>query len=148
MDKIIRIALQTQFPAVNMDSLLSVINATPNPTMATEMLLEVWEEPKILLYWEREHRDGTVVKRNFVSADFWRNKVTYSQEVPEKVQLYYPAGTTQEQAKELEGAKSSKEFGQYYEYYWMPTGNVKLQNDTCDLAEWLEYQKKPYLQAH
>lgn len=47
MDKIMRYALQAAFPGLNIDTLQEIISVTPNPTVAAEMLLGLYEPPVI-----------------------------------------------------------------------------------------------------
>jgi hypothetical protein len=58
MNKIIRAALTATFPGINIDAILEVINATQNPTGATEKLIGVFEEPVLKRHWKR----GTDIK--------------------------------------------------------------------------------------
>lgn len=73
MDKIIAVALKAQFPGINIDAVLEVINATPNPVVAAETLLGIYEEPIIA--------NHSMVERNavcrFVSFDKYKQRVSY-----------------------------------------------------------------------
>ena len=44
---IVETALATRFNADTIPTLMEVIHATPNPTVATELLLDVYEMPEI-----------------------------------------------------------------------------------------------------
>lgn len=73
MDKIITVALKAQFPGINIDAVLDVINATSNPVIATETLLGIYEEPIIA--------NQSMVERNavctFTFFDKYRQRVSY-----------------------------------------------------------------------
>ena len=73
MDKIIVVALKANFPGININAVMDVINATPNPVVATETLLGIYEEPEIAYQ--------SMVERNtvctFVSFDKYKERVTY-----------------------------------------------------------------------
>lgn len=73
MDKIIAVALKAQFPGINIDAVMDVINATPDPEIATETLLGIYETPDIA-------NQSMVEKGNvctFVSFDKYRKRVSY-----------------------------------------------------------------------
>lgn len=73
MDKIIAVALKVQFPGINIDAVMDVINATPNPVVATETLLGIYEKPEIAYQ--------STVERNkvctFTSFDKYKEQVKY-----------------------------------------------------------------------
>ena len=73
MEKVIRALLATKFQ--NVDAIMEVINATPNPTVATEIITGIYEEP----YWESYLFDLPSNNRwNLTpqSYDKWTNYVT------------------------------------------------------------------------
>ena len=78
MNKIILAALSAAFPSINCASLLEVVNATPNPVVATEKLIGCYEPPVIPelsnCYTERWSKEYSQAR--FVSFDQWTNKVT------------------------------------------------------------------------
>ena len=47
MNKIIKLALGLSYPQDKLVALEEIIAATPNPTMATEILLGVYEKPQL-----------------------------------------------------------------------------------------------------
>lgn len=77
MNKIIRIALENKFTGINFDALLEVINATGNPLVATEMLLNVYEKPVFEIECKTPFYT-TQSNTQFKSFDKFKDIVTYS----------------------------------------------------------------------
>ena len=75
MNKIIKALLQAKFPTLNVEDLLEVINATANPTIATEVLCGLYESPKVEGFGKDTNSE---VNRVFLSYDKYNNKVMYS----------------------------------------------------------------------
>lgn len=140
MQKIITAALKSAFPGVNVDALVQVVSATPNPELATELLLGVWEPVTLLPYWSYKNSDGTVNERRLTEVDYWKGNAHYVKDVPITVQKYFPKGTTKTQAMELVGADTAREIGETYEYYMVPTGEFKAVSDYCTFKEWAAHQ--------
>lgn len=80
MDKIIKALLQYKFEGIEIDALLEIINATPNPVVATELLCGVYEEPEISPNpgddWFKNNTNECCVE--FVSYDKFTGDVTYT----------------------------------------------------------------------
>jgi hypothetical protein len=72
MQNILTIALGTIFPKENIQSIMEVITATPNPDIATEILLGIYQEPVVC---ESAMIDD---KQCFlISYNKWDNQVFY-----------------------------------------------------------------------
>lgn len=73
MDKIIAVALEAKFPGINIYAVMDVIKATPNPVVATEMLLGIYQTPVI--------PEESMVERNtickYISFDKYKEQVKY-----------------------------------------------------------------------
>lgn len=136
MQKIILAALKGAFPGVNLDALVQVVEATPNVVMATELLLGVWEEPEVLPYWRYKNNDGSISDRTLVEVNHWTGKVNYIRNVPETKIKYFPKHTTKEQAMQMVGKETSKEVGDEYEYFYIPTGVMKIDKESCTVEQW------------
>lgn len=83
MNTILRVALGTVFPKENIDSILEVINATPNADVATEILLGIYEEPYV-------QETAVIADRNctLIAYNKWTGKVQYSYEIPDTKHIY------------------------------------------------------------
>ena len=88
MDKLIKCALSTKFNAEQIDTVIEVINATPNPPVAVEILLGLYEEP--LFVSRRTVRD---IEHIFQSFDKWSNQVSYTYTRNKKISIYINKGT-------------------------------------------------------
>lgn len=76
MNKIIKAALISKFPA-SVDVLMDVIAATPNPELATEMLLGIYEEPIVFENPCDEFLSRGEANVKFLSYNKWTDSVTY-----------------------------------------------------------------------
>ena len=83
MSTISRVALGTIFPKENIDSILEVINATPNADVATEILLGIYVEPGV-------QETAVISGKNcsLINYNKWTGKVNYSYETPDTVHIY------------------------------------------------------------
>jgi hypothetical protein len=72
MQTILTVALGTIFPKENIKSIMEVIGATPNPEIATQILLGIYKEPVIQSSAVYNDRDCY-----FIKYDKWSNLVHY-----------------------------------------------------------------------
>lgn len=87
MNKIIKAALENRFPA-SVNVLMEVIAATPNPELATEMLLGIYEEPIVFENPCDEFIARGEANIKFLSYDKWTDTVHY-QYTPRKSKYGY-----------------------------------------------------------
>jgi len=85
MTKVIKALLAMKFPSIDVNSLMEVVEATPNPTLATEILCGLYEAPVIPEFKKCE--DGV---KTFKSYDKWNNQVVYSYEYKKKIYINIP----------------------------------------------------------
>lgn len=134
MNKIIEVALAGKFTADAVPSVLEVIMATPNPTMATEILLGVYEEPKL----ETVVMDSKGCIKTMISVNHWTNRVDYSfQEVVRK-SIYVDENLdtnilTIENMSEYEKAYEEDNI----KSYWYPTGEFRDRTSSCSINDWM-----------
>ena len=88
MNKIIKIALESKYPNIDMETLLDVVNATENPTVATEVLLGVYEQPRILSI-SRITDDNIKEVRSLLEYNKYTDKVSYTYVKEELVTVYF-----------------------------------------------------------
>lgn len=74
MNKIITVALASAKPSV--EALLEIINATSNPTVATEILLGIYEDP--IVNPEPAFKDVSEANVKFVFFDKFTEQVNYT----------------------------------------------------------------------
>jgi len=83
MKTIQAIALGTIFPKENIESIMEVVLATPNPDVALSILLDIYEEPIV-------QETAVIAEKNctLISYNKWDNKVKYSYETPDTKHIY------------------------------------------------------------
>lgn len=79
MNKVIKALLQAKYPLTDADLLMEVINATPNATIACEILCGLYEGPVIPeLPANVKNFNNTLANIKFVSYDKFNDQVNYS----------------------------------------------------------------------
>lgn len=76
LSKIQKVALRSIYNADQMNALEEILSATPNPEVAIELLLNVYEQPEINEV--DSLNEPSQLDRTFVSYDKFRDEVTYS----------------------------------------------------------------------
>jgi hypothetical protein len=132
MNKIIEVALTGKFGAEAVSSLMEVIVATPNPEMATEILLGVYQEPIV--------PEMANANKTLVSTNHWTRTVTYFMEVEVTKHIYIH----KEADRSLINIDNYEEFVLPYSHndsvgYSLPTGEMKTVEKETDLTTWLEW---------
>lgn len=79
------IALGTIFPINSIDALIEVVGSTPNPRLALDILLGVYEELVLSKYAELDGKDCTLV-----SYDKWTDTVQYTYTRNKQKYIYLP----------------------------------------------------------
>jgi len=136
MSKIISKLLSVQFPTVDLASLMEIINATPNPELATEILCGLYEQPVIPVMVRKDNRhNGEVL--TLTKYDKWEDRVHYSymREKTKSVRISDDAD------KSLITLENYTEFEVSSGYRWfdIPLGEKVLTNDYTNLSSWLSY---------
>lgn len=126
--------LEVTYPAINTESLLEIVGATPNPEIATEMLCGLYVEPTIIHKMVVSEREGVLT---FMSFDKWNNRVNYSYLQKDTKSTYFPKGTkvsdvTMENYDSLKVSSSHEEAV----YLNIPTGTVSKRTSYTSLEGW------------
>ena len=132
MEKIIKVALLSKFGAESLPSIMEVINATPNPTMATEILLGIYEEPEI--------PETTVYRdtvRTLKSVDYWLDQVNYTYEVAETKGFYIHEDTDKDQVTIENYEQFMIDRTQNAVWISIPTGKTSISSSWCSIDSWL-----------
>ena len=78
-NKILKALLQAKFPELDIDALVEIINATPNPEVATEVLCGLYEEPELPMQPANLKQFNTSSKNiTFLSYDKYNERVYYT----------------------------------------------------------------------
>ncbi|NBP00872.1 MAG: hypothetical protein EBU90_12200 [Proteobacteria bacterium] len=139
--KIIAELLKMKFPTVDINSLMEIISATPNPEIATEIMCGIYSEPTVGSHTRVMHKDrGLCI---FISYDKWSNEITYSYEQQETKGAYFPKGTLKEEVT-MENFNSLKVSSSGDSvWYHIPTGNMLQHKGTMCFASWMELPYVP-----
>jgi len=134
MNKIMQKLLEVTYPAINTESLLEIVGATPNPEIATEILCGLYVEPTIVHKMVMSEREGVLT---FMSFDKWNNRVNYSYLQKDTKTSYFPKGTkvsdvTMENFDSLKVSSSSVDAV----YLNIPTGTVSKRTSYTSLEGW------------
>jgi hypothetical protein len=137
MNKIIEVALAGKFTADAVPSIMEIIGATPNPEMATEILLGVYEKPVLK---DTGVRNNVVL--TLISADYWNNSVIYEYQDEIKKSFYVHKDTD----KSLITLDNYKEYqidwrDEGSEHMELLTGEVVTRRVTCDIFDWKSYSE-------
>ena len=133
MENIIKVALLSKFSAEALPSVMEVINATPNPLMATEILLGTYEQPEI--------PETTMYKdtlRTVKSVDYWLDQVKYTYEVAETKGFYIHEDTDKDQVT-IENYEEFMIDRTQNNTIWIsiPTGKISISSSYCSIDSWL-----------
>jgi hypothetical protein len=93
MSQITKIALQTVFNPEVVNTLMELVNRTPNPEYAVEMLLGIEAGPYTTEELLLLKKNKKVVVDSTVSYDPWTKQVSGMEVVPEKLDCYVTKGT-------------------------------------------------------
>jgi hypothetical protein len=136
MSKIISKLLSVQFPTVDSESLMEIINATSNPELATEILCGLYEQPIIPVMTRKHNRHNNAVL-TLTKYDKWNDKVHYSY-MREKTKSIRIADDTDKSLITLENYKEF-EVSSSYRYHDIPLGEKVLTDDYATVSNWLSY---------
>jgi hypothetical protein len=132
MEKIIKAALLSKFSAEALPSIMEVINATPNPILATEILLGTYEQPEL--------PETTVSKdkvRTLKSVDYWLDQVHYTYEVAETKSFYIHEDTDKDQVTIENYEQFMIDRTQNAVWIGIPTGKTSISSSWCSIDSWL-----------
>jgi hypothetical protein len=138
MNKIIEVALKGRFGTDDLTNLMEVITATPNPEMATEILLGVYVRPEIPNVVVTDQG----LEKTVVSIDYWTNYVTYSYKEEVRKQFYIDKDTdtsliTLDNYKDYERSWDNDNIRSFY----LPTGEIRQRQSSCSFSDWLSQER-------
>ena len=142
MNKIIEIALESKYPNIDMEALLDVVNATSNPTVATEVLLGVYEPPRILGV-SRVVSDNMVENRTLIEYNKYTDKVAYSYERTEEITCYFPTKEEMDNTTEYNNKLTTNLYGREKADYPFNKKILRTTRDkgNCSSKAWIENKR-------
>lgn len=157
MNKIIAFALSSKF-GKNIEPIMEVIAATGNPTVASEILLGLYEAPEIpfqdsmlenqqdnkaeihFQYYDRFKDEVSFSYCRIIRKEAWFKKGDISIEPNIVSERYYSEDAAKELKMSIEEFKETHERAEYHTEV-----SDKTQFDTKSLADWIAYTKKCYV---
>ena len=138
------VALTGKFGAEAVTNLMDVILATPNPEMATEILLGVYEKPEI----PHTVTSNSGVEKTVVSVDYWNDNVRYAYE--EKVTKHIYVDTNLDTS--ILTLENYLEYEKQYEdadrkSFRLLTGETKTMQANTSITDWLSQEVNDYALA-
>ena len=132
--KVMYYALASKFGTESVDKIMEVIGATPNPEMATEILLGIYEEPRI----PNAVVNAQGLVKTATNIDYWERRVCYSYEEETRKHMYVDKDAdtsliTLENYREYQRDYNSDNITSFY----LPTGEMAIRNNSCDFSDWL-----------
>lgn len=137
MNKIIEVALAGKFTADAVPAIMDVIIATPNPEMATEILLGVYEKPELA-----EHVVVKDVLRKLESVDYWRDEVRYSYLAEETKGFYIQKDCNTDEITLENYEQYVVKYHDGCKYFTLKTGEVVVRKDITTIGEWLRWESE------
>lgn len=133
MNNVEKKLIELTFPTVNVDSLMEIIVATPNATVATEILCGIYVEPVFIQ--DKLSPNGTA--RTFMSYDKWNKQVQYMYLQEEIKYAYFPE-TVDKNTITVENYKSLEcDYGISGAYrHGVKTGVMETRTDWCSVRDW------------
>jgi hypothetical protein len=133
MNNLERKLIELTFPTVNVDSLMEIIVATPNATVATEILCGVYQEPEFV---QNKLSPNGVVARTFISYDKWNEQVEYMYLQEEIKYEYFPKSVDKETIT-VENYKSlTCGYNDDSYRHGVKTGVMETRTDWCSVGDW------------
>jgi hypothetical protein len=160
-NSIVTIALSSKFTAEQIEGVLEIVHATPNPEVAVEILLGIYEEPKLPLEpVNLKNFDNT--KRNIVLSgyDKFNELVSYKYYTMKTVSGWVenglpeiPVNIASNNRWAEDAARSLKmeleDFKTAYTHHIFDVelekdseGNPKLYSGNCELYTWMNGERK------
>ncbi len=134
MNKIIKLALGLSYPQDKLSALQEVISATPNPPMATEILLGVYEKPKLPFKVKNSKGDIWIKKE----SNDWTEKVQYTYLQNKRIGAYYPKGTVEKELNDSNWeSKKAKSSDENTAYLYFTSNEKEEKTGECSYQEWL-----------
>tara|TARA_R110000772_G_scaffold62137_1_gene139593 strand:- start:7863 stop:8339 length:477 start_codon:yes stop_codon:yes gene_type:complete len=152
MDKLIRVALATKFKQEDVENILLICEKTDNISVAVEILLGLYEEPK---FADEAKDDEYYTNRVFLSYDPFKDKVTFSGNRVIKTYAWFLKGAlpiddnvvsehsyANDAMKEKNFKGDRDEFESLYERkLWKQDVREKAETSTTSSYNWIKEEK-------
>jgi len=92
MKTIMKAALTAKFNASDVDAMLEIANATPNPEVAVELMLGIYQQPDVNFTPHPDAKSQDYPNMMFEKYDKWSDKVHYTYDTYNKDKDGVPVG--------------------------------------------------------
>lgn len=134
MYKIIEVALTGKFGADAVTNLMEVIGATPNPEMATEILLDIYVKPEI----PNKVVNAQGMEKTAVNVDYWHGTVVYSYDEEVRRHMYVDKDIDTSLITVDNYMEYDKDYGvSNTKSFYLSTGEIKNRQSNCTFSDWL-----------
>lgn len=142
MNKIIKIALESKFPNINMEALLDVVNATGNPAIATEVLLGVYEQPTLLSISRITDTDIKEV-RTLIEYDKYTDRVSFTYVRDEFITVHFKTQEEMDNTTEYDNNLTTSLYNRNKDDYPFNKRLIRKTTDkgSCTLKAWRENKR-------
>lgn len=135
--KVMYYALESKFGTESVDKIMEVVGATPNPEMAAEILLGIYEEPKI----PNAVVNAKGLVKTATNIDYWGHRVSYSYEEETRKHLYVDEDADTSLITLDNYQKYERDYGSdNIKSFYLPTGKMTIRKDSCDFIDWLSQE--------
>lgn len=129
MNAIAKALISKMYPELNISAIMEVINATPNPELATEILCGLYEEvtPNPISH-----------QRTLTSYEKWTDTVHYEYQVEETKHGYFPLGTKKEDVtlENFDVLQVPYAYKEQQESFAVTTGKMVTRTGTTSFEQW------------
>ena len=136
MNKTDKKLLELTYPTIPIDSLIEIVENTPNPTVATEILCSLYVEPD---FSGHQKVISNKVEATFKLYDKWRDEVRYTYQSKITKSGYFSKDTKKEDLTlenfETLRVKTGSTTG--CEYFSIETGEFETRETSMSLKNWL-----------
>jgi hypothetical protein len=142
MNKITRALIEVKHPSINIDTLMEVINATPNAEVATEMLCGLYEEPSLPKYGLKNDGRPGGLDLTMTTYDKWRDHVNYTYNRKAKKEGYFDKSIDKSDITPENFDKLKISWRSDAVSHAIETGEWETREDYCSTSEWLRFAKE------
>lgn len=142
MEKIIAKLLEVSYPGINTSVLLEIVQATPSPQVATEMLCGLYSYPEIVNKRVMSSDSKTIY--TFKRYNKWKDEVFYSYERKATKSAYFPKSINEKDVtiETFDSLKCSYKEGETHTLY-IPTGKMEELEGSISLSSWERLKYAP-----
>ena len=135
--KVMHYALASKFGTESVDKIMEVVGATPNPEMDAEILLGIYNEPKLEGMVIHSRTKGTDQIRTLTSADFWKDEVHYQYNSERIKYIYIHKDTDRSLITPENYIDYALDYGNENSIgYHLPTGEMETNTGSCSISDW------------